>query len=116
MLSCFEGLEKWLPLFVREEPIDMIDRRILGVDQVELAEAEVEDPLDQFQDRQALGAQSPLRRAAHAALANLKARGVDLYAVHFHGGDIENPVTPYFLGFQLSYVKSAHMFQESQWT
>ncbi len=44
MLPCFEGLEEWLPLFVREELIDLIDSRILSVDQVELAEAEVEDP------------------------------------------------------------------------
>ena len=107
MLSCFERLEEWLPLFVREELIDLIDSRILSVDQVELAETEVEDPWISSKIGGRWGFQSPLRRAAHAALANLKVRGVDLCAVHLHGRDIEDPITPYFVGFQLRYAKMA---------
>jgi hypothetical protein len=107
MLPCFEGLEEWLPLFVREELIDLIDSHILSVDQVELAEAEVEDPWISSEIGKRWGSQSPLRRAAHATLANLKARGVDLYTVHLHGRDIKDRITPYFVGFQLRYLKMA---------
>lgn len=107
MLSCFNGLEEWLPLFVREALIDFIDSRILSVDQVELAEGEVKDPWISSEIGGRWGTQSPLRRAAHATLANLEARGVDLHAVHLHGRDIDDPVTPYFVGFQLRYMPSA---------
>ncbi|MGH3939856.1 MAG: hypothetical protein ACRDTG_14750 [Pseudonocardiaceae bacterium] len=107
MLSCFEGLEEWLPLFVREELIDFIDSRILNVDQVGFAEAEVEDPWISSEVSERWGVQSPLLRAAHATLASLEARGVDLHAVHLHGRDIEDSVTPYFVGFQLRYLPSA---------
>ncbi len=107
MLSCFEGLEEWLPLFVREELIDFIDSRILNVDQVELAEAEVEDPWISSEISERWDVQSPLLRAAHATLASLEARGVDLRSVHLLGRDIEDSVTPYFVGFRLRYLRSA---------
>lgn len=94
MLPCFEGMEEWLPRFVREELCDLIYAGIISVDQVKLVEDEVEDPWICSEIATRWGARSPLRRAAHAALAELESRGVDLHAVHLHGRDIDKRVTP----------------------
>jgi hypothetical protein len=57
-------------------------------------------------------ARSPLRRAAHAALACLESHRVDLHAVHLHGEDIDTSTTPHFVGFELRHLRSAlHCFQ-----
>lgn len=104
-----EGIEldACLPRFLREELDELAGAGVLTVDRVRLADADVEDPWISFEIDRRWNAHSPLRRAAHAALAHLEARDVDLYAVHLHGKTIEDRVTPHFVGFQLRYVKSA---------
>jgi hypothetical protein len=107
MLACFEGLDHWLPRMVREELKELIDDGIIVVEQVILDAVEVSDPWvrDVIDRRWSVGI--PLRRAAHAALADLASRGVDLRAVHLHGRDIDKPMTPYFIGFELRYLSTA---------
>lgn len=113
MLPCFEGLEEWIPRFVREELVELVNNHILNVDQVELVDSHVTDDWALFQIERRWSVTSPLRRAAHAALAHLEARGADLHAVHLHGRDIKEQATPHFVGFQLRYFDTAlYCFKE----
>lgn len=104
MLTCFQGLDKWLPRFVREELKELIEKGIITVEQVVLPDAEIADlwVRDQVESRWNSG--SPLRRAAFAALAHLESRGIDLRTVYLHGRDIDESTTPYFVGFQLRHL------------
>lgn len=107
MLACFEGLDHWLPRMVREELKKLIDDNVIIVEQVALDDAEVSDSWirDLIDRRWSVG--SPLRRAAHAALAYAASHGVDPRAVHLHGRDVDEPITPYFVGFELRHLSSA---------
>jgi hypothetical protein len=107
MLPVFEGLEEWLPRYLRQEMIGLIDAKVLIVDQLMLMDAFVDDPWLKDQLDRRWASQSPLRRAADAALTELQSRGIDPRAVHLHGRDISAPLTPYFVGFQLRYTQSA---------
>lgn len=98
MLPPFEGLERWLDRPVRELLVGLVEAGAVTITQVELADAEVDDARagEILEDR--WQSDSPLRRAASAALAYLEAREVNLRAVHLQGRDIGQRDTPYFVG------------------
>lgn len=112
MLPCFDGLDKWIPRFLRQELEVLIEDQVITVEQITLADAEPHDLsiCDHINGRWV--ASSPLRRAAHAALSYLESHRVDLHAVHLHGEDIDTSTTPHFVGFELRHLRSAlHCFQ-----
>jgi hypothetical protein len=98
MLPAFEGLERWLDRPVRELLVGLVEAGAVTITQVELADAEVDDARAReiLEDR--WQSDSPLRRAASAALVYLEAREVNLRAVHLQGRDIGQRDTPYFVG------------------
>lgn len=107
MLPCFEGLDHWLPRYLREELIELINDNAIALEQVALVDAEVEDPSIRRQIHRRWSVTSPLRRAAHASLAYLDGRGIDIRAAHLHGRDLDLRDTPYFVGFELRYFPTA---------
>jgi hypothetical protein len=119
LLPCFDGLDKWLPRYLRQELEVLIKDRIITVEQITIADAEPHDLsiCDHINGRWVPG--SPLRRAAHAALAHLESCGVDIHAVHLHGEDVDAPTTPHFVSFGLRHLRSAlHCFRSyrgEQW-
>lgn len=107
MLPCFDGLDKWLPRYLRQELEALIDNQVITVEQITLADAEPHDlsVRDHINDRWV--ASSPLRRAAYAALAYLESCKVDPDAVHLHHGDVDVPMRPHFVGFNLRFLRAA---------
>jgi hypothetical protein len=105
MIPCLEGIEEWVPRYLREEIVDFVSRGYIEVEQVQLPGAEVDDPFVADEVDMRWGERSPLRRAAHSVLAHLEERDIDLYSVHLHGRDIENKQTPYYIGFRLRYLR-----------
>lgn len=105
MHPCFEGIEDFVPRFIREEMVGLESHGIIVMKQVVLDDVEPGDAVASaaVEDRWVEG--SPLRRAALAALAHLTARGVDPSRVHLHGRDVERGVTPYFVGLKLRYLR-----------
>ncbi len=78
-----------------------------------LRDAEIADPEIRFHVKQRWNERSPLRRAAYAALADLEERGKDIRAVHLHGVDVNEQVTPYYVGFNVRRLDAAiYCFQE----
>lgn len=107
MLPCFDGIGQWLPRYLRQELVELIDSNVITLDRVHLEDAEVDDEHIRRTIRRRWNSTSPLCRAAHAALAHLDKRGVDLYAVHLHGRDLDRRETPYYVGFELRYFSAA---------
>jgi hypothetical protein len=106
MLACFDGLDDWLPRFVREELKALIDEGVIVVEQVILPDGEVADPMVDGIVDERWKSDSPLHRAALAALAYLESAGIDLRTVHLHGRDIDGPITPYFVSFELRHLSA----------
>lgn len=113
MLPCFEGLDHWLPRFVREELITLAGSGTIAVEQLTLPDSIVANQsVRQLIDRR-WTASSPLRRAAYAAIGYLEERDVDLDRVHLHGRDIGDEMTPHLVGFQLAHFATMmRLFQE----
>lgn len=106
MLACFDGLDKWLPRYLREELATLVKDEVVTIEQIALDDTDVADPLINGLIDRRWTAASPLHRAARAAMAYLEQRGIDLYSVYLHGQDIEEKITPYLVGFQLRYFRS----------
>jgi hypothetical protein len=49
---------------------------------------------------------SPLYRSGRAVLGHFERRGISPLAVHLHGRDVGEKVTPYFAGFGLRYFRA----------
>jgi len=96
MLPAFEGLDRWLDRPVRGRLAQLVEAGAIAITQVELPDAELDDLRDedaQWAIERRWADDSPLRRAAIAALAYLEARGISPQLVHLHGQDIA-PSTP----------------------
>jgi hypothetical protein len=106
MMPAFEGLERWLARPVRELLVGLVEAGAITITQVELADGEVHDARAQTILHRRWRPDSPLRRAATAALAHLEARGVSLRAVHLQGRDIQPGDTPYYVGLQCRHIRS----------
>lgn len=107
MRPCFEGLEHRVPRALREELGELIDDDAVTVDQITLEDSKINDLWVGEQIDHRWNQDSPLRRAAHAALAHLESHGIDPHAVHLHGKDVHDSRTPHFVGFQLRYLSGA---------
>jgi hypothetical protein len=107
MLDCFEGLDRWLPRYLRQELIAFIDDEAINVEQVALDDADIADPSVRDLVEARWSVTSHLRRAARAALAHLESRGIDLRTVHLHGQHIGKPLPSYYVGFELRHLASA---------
>ena len=68
MLPAFEGLERWLARPVRELLVGLVEAGAITITQVELADAEVHDAHARTTLQRRWRPDSPLRRAATAAL------------------------------------------------
>lgn len=81
MRPVFEGLDHWVGLAMRESLGELLDAGAITIEQIVLLDAEIAeigDPVRQALVRDRWAKSSPLRRAAVAALAHLRRRGVDV--------------------------------------
>jgi hypothetical protein len=113
MRPCFAGLDHWLPRFVREELITLAENGAIAMEQLILPDSVVDNQSVRQLIDDRWTATSPLRRAAHAVIGYLEQRAVDITRVYLHGHDIGEEVTPYLVGFELTYFAAMmRLFQE----
>jgi hypothetical protein len=107
MLPAFEGIDKWVPLPIRERLAPEVEASTLAIDRLVLADA---TPRDRKAARYATRRwqEGPLRRAGLAALAYVEQNGGNPRAVHLHGYDVDldHPDTPYFVGFKWRFYRA----------
>jgi len=123
MLPAFEGLDRWLIRPMRVRLVNLASAGAITIAQFEFPDAGIAD----LQDAEAQEAivrrwneDSPLRRAAIAALVHLEVRGISPRLVHLQGHDIEPPryvrdghlarvvraETLYFVSFNCRYLRA----------
>ncbi|HEY1687638.1 MAG TPA: hypothetical protein VGF95_02125 [Solirubrobacteraceae bacterium] len=103
MLPAFQGIDRWVPLLVRQPLVKQVEAGTLTVEHIELRDAEPEDARAVSYVNRRWRAGSPFRRAGLAALAHVERHGGDPRAVHLHGRDVYNRDTPHFIGFKWRY-------------
>ena len=103
MLPAFDGIDRWVPLPIREALVKQVQEGTIAVEQIELTDAEPHNSqaLRFVVDRWQGG--SPLRRAGLAALAHIERAGGNPLAVHLQGQDVHEPDTPHFIAFKWRY-------------
>ena len=108
MHPAFEGIDRWVPLPVRSLLAIWESSGTVSLQQIDLPDTPVQDPLaaDSIDERWV--ATNPLRRAANNASAYLETQSVSLRAVHLHGRDIANEITPHFIGLGWRYIDDIH--------
>ncbi|WP_436758220.1 nucleotidyltransferase domain-containing protein [Streptosporangium sp. V21-05] len=114
MLREFEGLDRYIPLYHREQLVAAVTAGAISIERLTLDSAEPDPDRDvDLGIRLRWKDASPLQRAARAVLAYWRSRGIDPKGGHLHGRDIESKDTPYFAGFQLRYLQSLpHCFTD----
>ena len=108
MHPAFEGIDRWVPLPVRSLLATWESSGAVTLQQIDLPDTPVQDPLAADSIDQRWVATSPLRRAANNASAYLETQSVSLRAVHLHGRDIANEITPHFIGLGWHYIDDIH--------
>lgn len=108
MLPAFEGIDRAVPLPVRQLLCDWSHAGAVQIAQVQLPDRNVRDARARDVIARRWVDTSPLRRAASDAVAYLEAQGAAARAIHLHGEDIDRRETPYFIGFQWRHVTSIH--------
>jgi hypothetical protein len=106
MLPQFEGMEEWLSRSTREYLVEAIGKGALRVERLVLKDEDLDDRLVAEHVNERWSPNSPLRRAACAVFGYLIDRGIDPAHVHLHGRDVRDPVTPYFAGFSMRYLRA----------
>ncbi|WP_322779382.1 nucleotidyltransferase domain-containing protein [Frankia sp. Cas4] len=107
MIPEFDGLDQWIPLFVREQLLEAMSVGAIQLERLTLDDAIVTDrAIDKYLCNR-WSATSPLHRAASAVIAHWKAREIDPWSTHLHGEDTRDADTPYFAGFNLRYLPAA---------
>jgi hypothetical protein len=99
MLSAFEGIDRWVPLPVRQLLSDWTHARAVTVQQVQLPDQSVRDAHAREGIARRWVATSPLRRAATNAVAYLETQAAEPRAIHLHGADIDQRDTPHSMSF-----------------
>ncbi|MFD9715835.1 hypothetical protein [Streptomyces sp. NPDC059076] len=81
MIEPFEGLDRWIPLPVRAQLVELVDSGGVNIERLELTEGEPSHPdaVEMLEDR--WSESSPLRRAAAAALHHAESSGYDMHTV-----------------------------------
>ena len=108
MLEAFEGLDRWVPRPVRELLVPWANAGAVTIEQVLLLDATPTDSAIVGRINRRWAIDSPLRRAAFAALAYLEARDVRPSTVHLHGQDHDEKRTSQYIGFEWRYVSDIH--------
>lgn len=106
MIPQFEGLDKYLPRYVRNELCAAVDSKAIEIRRLQLTDGIVrdEDVAEHIECR--WKPSSPLRRAATAVIAYLEGRRIDSRQCHLHGQDVYKRETPYFVSFKLRYLRA----------
>ena len=109
MLPAFDGIDQWVPRPAREMLSAWSSAGAITVQRIDLPEARARNTLIRDTITRRWSETSPLRHAAHAALARLEQQGIQAKAVHLHGRDlVRDSDTPYFIGFQWRYANAIH--------
>lgn len=106
MLPEIEGLDRWLPLYWREQIIDAVTAGAITLQRITLPDVPPSRSMQTYLSRRWNGS-SPLLRAASAVLGHWENRGIDVGRAHLHGQDVRDKQTPYFAGFGLRYLAAA---------
>ncbi|MEV4061102.1 hypothetical protein [Nonomuraea dietziae] len=107
MIPEFEGLDRWLPLYVREQLITAVEGGVIGLERLQLQDVGVSDPHAAWTIGRRWNERSPLRRAANAVVAHWEQRGIEAGSIHLHGRDIvRGRETPYFASFGCRYLRA----------
>ena len=98
MLPAFEGLERWLPIYLREHICRAVRFGAITVEPVTVADARITDPLiaDGLDDRWRPGGAA--NRVGHALLTHFRDRGIDPGTVHLQGREVGERAS-YYAGF-----------------
>jgi hypothetical protein len=99
MLPAFDGMERWLPIYLRERICRGVEIGAVTVEAVGIAERRITDfTIAATLDRRWKPGGAP-NRVGHALLAYYRDRGIDPGTVHLQGQDVRDSDTPYFAGF-----------------
>ncbi|MCU7730710.1 hypothetical protein ODJ79_43935 [Actinoplanes sp. KI2] len=110
MLPEFDGMERWLPRYYREQIIEAIESGAVRVERLVLDDHEIEDSLVREHLHKRWQPTSPLYRAGQAVFGNLLDRGIDPGQLILHGQNVRDNLTPYFAGFGLCYFRGVKPF------
>jgi hypothetical protein len=109
MLSAFEGIDRHVPLPVRETLAGWVGRAAITVERVGLPALEASGEVARDTLSRRWAATSVLRRAGNAALAHLEQQNIPAEQVHLHGHElVRDSDTPYFVGFHWRYARGIH--------
>jgi hypothetical protein len=106
MLPQFEGLDRWIPLALREAMSDAVSNGAITIERCALQDGTVTSTTALEHLTYRWRPMSPLYRAASAVVADWERRGIDPGQAHLHGSLIRDRDTPYFAGFGLRYFTS----------
>jgi hypothetical protein len=106
MLPEFEGMEASISRSTREYLVEAVGRGAIRVERLVLLDGGPDHRLAAEHIDERWSPTSPLRRAARSVFAYLVGRGIDPAHVHLHGRDVRDPVTPYFAGFSMRYLRA----------
>ncbi|KHL04101.1 hypothetical protein [Sinomonas humi] len=112
MTAAFEGLDKHLALFIREELLELEAAGAIRMRQIELhdedeADLELDPDARYLQLEQRWGPESPLRRAAAAALRHVQEQRGSLGPVDLHGRRMDRSTEgSVFVDLKLRYFDS----------
>jgi hypothetical protein len=109
MPPAFDGIDRWVPRPVRQLLTAWENEKAVTLHQVDLPDILVHDVLAaQAIEQRWVAGSSPLRRAANNASAFLESRSVNLRAVHLHGHDVAEELTPHYIGLGWCYIDAIH--------
>jgi hypothetical protein len=98
MLPQFDGLDRWIPLAIREQLVEAVGEGAIALQRLTLPDGAPADRIGRTHLRRRWKQGSPLYRAGSAVLAHFEARGISPAQVHLHGRDVHDELTPYFAG------------------
>ncbi|WP_159945460.1 MULTISPECIES: hypothetical protein [unclassified Nocardiopsis] len=110
MIPEFEGLDHWLPLWLRERFITAVDQGSIRLERLRLDDAEVASAIAAQHIKERWVPTSPLRRAASAVVGYWERLGIDPTRTHLHGENVHTSNPEYFAGFGLRYVTTADIY------
>ncbi|WP_414169071.1 nucleotidyltransferase domain-containing protein [Streptoverticillium reticulum] len=89
MIEQFDGLDRWIPLPVRTRLVDMLDAGAIDIRRIELPDTETSSPAAATALARRWKADSPLRRAAAAAIRYAEEAGIAAQSVWVQGRPLD---------------------------